>query len=270
MKTFSCRHISVIGFVFFALFFFFCLGSRSIYAKYTACTITINSDDEAKLFKSKLPESDFDFLEIVPGLGASNKTDGGNNVTGWLGSACAKLKAENKTCDIVIISGHFGGSFFGSSGKRLSVETLEEMGCNNACPGIMNTPKEVFLFGCNTLSGKDADARTPAEYRAVLREEYNEDGQRIFTDSQIEEIVAFRYSAFGMSNYNRMSRAFSEVPYIYGFDSVAPSGKNVRPSLITYLNSVKDYAKHLEKIETMQAAIRKRWDKIPGSSQAVF
>src|SRR3989344_803118 len=121
--------------------------AQSAAGKYTVCTVTINSDNEAKLFKKKL--KNFEFLEIVP-----QQTTESTASEHWFQEACAKLKEQKKTCDLLVISGHFGGSFFGSSGKRLSLETLEEMGCNNACPAIMSAPKEVFMFGCNTLAGK--------------------------------------------------------------------------------------------------------------------
>ena len=222
-------------------------------SKYTVCTITINSDDEAKFFKSKLPKDKFEFMELVPSRGGKSSKSSKH----WFKDACTRLKKEKKSCDLLIVSGHFGGAFFGSSGKRLSLETLEEMGCNNSCPGIMQSPKEVFLFGCNTLSGKEKDNRSPEEYRRILREERNAAGERIFTESQVEEIVAFRYSDFGHGNRDRMSRAFSSVPHIYGFDSVAPSGKNVQPSLKKYLKAIreehKDYAKYLEAIEVGRA-----------------
>ncbi|MBI2605204.1 MAG: HEAT repeat domain-containing protein [Deltaproteobacteria bacterium] len=223
--------------------------------KFTVCTITINSDNEAKLFKSKLkPPSRFEFVEIVPGRAddkaAPEKTADSEN---WFKNACAQLKERKKSCDMVILSGHFGGAFFGSSGQRLTLETLEQMGCNSACPGIMNSPKEVFLFGCNTLAGKGANTRTPEQYRAVLRAEVNENGDRVFTDAQVEEVVVFRYGDFGESNRERMSRAFSGVPHLYGFDSVAPSGKNAEESLMRYLKSVPDYAAHLEQVELERA-----------------
>lgn len=213
--------------------------------KYTACTITINSDDEATLFKKRLDSKQFNFVELVPAyVSGTEKTDGN-----WFESACERFKLSQTKCDLLIVSGHFGGSFFGSSGKRLSLETLERMGCNDACPGIMHSPKEVFMFGCNTLADKSADSRTPEQYRSILRTETNELGERIFSDAQVEEIVAFRYSEFGQSNRDRMSRAFSGVPHLYGFDSVGPLGKTARPFLNQYLDAVPNYAKHLEDIE---------------------
>lgn len=226
-------------------------------AKYTVCTITINSDNEAKTFKKHLKPSEFEFVEIVPGLEDRNReytSQEAKAEDGWFREACARFKAERRTCDVLVISGHFGGSFFGSSNKRLRLETLEEMGCNNTCPGIMNSPKEVFMFGCNTLAGKDGDQRTPEQYRAILRAEVNANGSRVFTDIQVDEIVAFRYGEFGHSNQERMSRAFSQIPYLYGFDSKAPIGTVAEGLLSKYLKSIPNYAKHLEKIELKQAS----------------
>lgn len=185
--------------------------------KKTVCSATINSSEEIELFKKHLGTKNFKFVELT----SYAKEDNKNN---FLNEACK----AGVTCDILVISGHFGGNFFGASGINLPIETLEAGECSKACDGILRKPKEVFLFGCNTLAGKNEDRRTPEQYRRVLME----DG---FSTEEAERVVAFRYSPIGDSFSDRMSRVFYNSPRIYGFNSIAPSGKTIQPLLASYL-----------------------------------
>lgn len=203
------------------------LGSVSTWAgtsesKKNLCTITINSNDEAELFKSYLDPAGWNFIELAPdGSGESAPKT-------WFADACKK----NIRCDVLVISGHFGGTFFGSSKLTLSMEELEKNSCDKSCDGILKQPREVFLFGCNTLASKEKDHRSPEEYMQVLLD----DG---FSTTQASQIVSFRYSGFGDSFQHSMSQVFATTPRIYGFSSVGPSGKKVAPLLNTYLQTTK-------------------------------
>lgn len=190
-------------------------------AKKNICSITINSDDEINAFKKYLSPNQFNFIELTQFGNNKNK-----NSSEWLTRACER----GIQCDVLVVSGHFGGAFFGSSGKRLSLEDLEMASCNSQCHGILNKPKEVFLFGCNTLAGKDKDSRTPEQYNRILIE----DG---FSPAQAAQIVAFRYSPIGQSFHDRMAQVFGGVDRLYGFSSAAPVGENTRPLLQQYLSS---------------------------------
>ena len=163
--------------------------------KPTVCTMTINSSDEKEIFQSFLGK-DFNFLEL---------TDDDD----WLESACEK----KIRCDILVISGHFGGSFFGSSRHRLSLNTLQRKSCDTLCDGILKQPKEVFLFGCNTTAGKKPDHRTPEEYTEVLIA----DG---FSRMEAEQVSAFRYSPIGQETQDKMKQIFPNSR-IYGYHSRA-------------------------------------------------
>ncbi len=196
--------------------------------KKTVCTITINSKDEREVFQQALPN--FNFIELTD---AGDDNDGDD----WMDESCQ----SGVKCDVLVVSGHFGGEFFGDSGKTLSMEKLEALSCTNSCEGILNNPKEVFLFGCNTLAGKAKDHRSPEAYIRVLVE----DG---FSELEAQQIAAFRYSPVGPSFHNRMSRAFSSVEKIYGFDSVGPAGQNVRHMLVDYFKRLPDYEKHLSEV----------------------
>lgn len=60
-----------------------------------------------------------------------------------------------------------------------------------------------------------------------------------------ERIVSVRYSPLGQSFKERMRRAFSGSKWIYGFNSVGPSGKTVKPFLEQYFEKTGDYKNHL-------------------------
>ncbi len=188
--------------------------------KFTVCAITINSDDEKKLFDAQIKRFPDKYNPIVE-LTTMGEDD-------WFKKACE----SGIRCDQLVISGHFAGSFFGESGKKLDMKEMEEAGCSKTCEGIMNQPYEVFLFGCNTLAEKNLDHRSPAQYLQVLLD----DGM---TRTQAEMVVQSRYGSVGDSNRSSMQRAFSGLQkQIYGFNSVGPSGKNVKGFLSNYFNRI--------------------------------
>lgn len=218
-------------------FIFIFLMSAVSFAQKTVCTITLNSDDEKKLFQAKYKkEAGIRFVELTDfKKGLKNEND-------WFTKACA----SGVQCDSLIISGHFGGTFFGeNTSLTLPLSTLDKKSCERSCQGILNRPSEVYLFGCNTLADKTKDHRTPAEYRRVLIE----DG---ISDDYVERIVAARYSPIGESFKTSMQKIFAGVPQIYGFDSVGPSGKNVAPKLSAMLNKIPSYSKRLEELQTVK------------------
>ncbi len=227
-----------------ALITFFCLLSISLTSwsaaavkmvKKNACTVTINSSEEADLFKSHLSPEQWNFTELAPKDAASASKH-------WFAEAC---KPEVK-CDILIVSGHFGGTFFGSSKLTLSMEDLERQSCDQKCDGILKQPKEVFLFGCNTLASKQKDHRTPELYMQTLLD----DG---FSAAQASQMVSFRYSDFGDSFKHSMSQVFAATPRIYGFSSVGPSGKTIAPLLKNYLVATKSEYQNFDAFNRVQA-----------------
>ena len=205
------------------------------FAKYQVCSITINSSDEIEIFKEFLPAQDFDFVELLPHT-VNEKQD---HSTHWFDRACE----QNYYCDILVISGHFGGTFFGQSGYSLPTELMEEKSCQNKCHGILSGVKEIFLFGCNTLASKKKDSRTYSEYLQVLLE----DGMARET---AERVVAARYSPLETPFYARMNFIFSGSHTIYGFDQLSPLGKHIRKPLRAYFNSINEnfggYADYLK------------------------
>lgn len=189
--------------------------SRSVAAEdvQNICSITINSDDELVAFKDALnPTGLYKFTELT------------NKDPKWFEQACqSRVK-----CDVLIISGHFGGTFFGKSQNHLSLIEMEKQSCSGTCQGILSAPKEVYLFGCNTLASKNASTRTPEEYLRVLLE----DG---ISRSDAERMVEARYGPAGEDILNKMMRSFPGVPVIYGFCDKAPLGEVAGPLLRRYL-----------------------------------
>lgn len=214
--------------------------SGSLYASpiYNVCTITINSNNEAKTFQKYLSQGEnknrFKFIELTHYQSAPDKND-------WFDRSC---KADVQ-CDILVISGHFSGRFFSDYNSILdfSQEQMEKATCENSCSGIMQKPKEVFLFGCNTLAEKELDHRNPEEYFNVLIN----DG---FTSEEAERMVQTRYGEWGSSFKDIMIRSFKGVPHIYGFNSTSPLGAVIQPYLANYLQEVSNYAQHLEELSS--------------------
>ncbi|HLE12101.1 MAG: hypothetical protein A2504_12340 [Bdellovibrionales bacterium RIFOXYD12_FULL_39_22] len=198
------------------------------------CFMTLNSSEEKEVFKKQLSnganKGKFKFHEFVP-TGSDQSED-------WFNRACEK----KITCDILAISGHFGGSFFGKSGQSLKISELETRSCKKDCEEIMNAPKEVFLFGCSTLAGKDGDTRTPDQYFDDLVN----DG---IGAGDAAHIVEQRYGSVGTSFRDTMRRAFQSVPHLYGFSSIAPSGASVKQHLIKYFEKIPNYYDHLMQVE---------------------
>ncbi|MBS1969949.1 MAG: hypothetical protein JSU04_06555 [Bdellovibrionales bacterium] len=205
-------------------------------AKKNVCTITLNSDNEKKLFQSRYKGEDIQFTELT------NFKKGLKNENDWFTKACE----SGIQCDSLIISGHFAGTFFGEhTDLTLPLETLDEKSCSRKCQGILNNPSEVYLFGCNTLADKGKDSRSPAEYKKVLLEHG-------ISDEYADRIVASRYSPIGQSFKTSMEKIFSGVTKIYGFDSVGPLGRDVEPKLKNYLDQIPNYSNRLEELSGMK------------------
>ena len=197
-----------------------------VMGKYQVCSITINSSDEIEVFKKRLGTRDFEFVELVP-LSVETRP---NNIH-WFTNACNK----GYECDILLISGHFGGLFFGEKNNYiLPVDIMEKQSCSKSCTGVLSGLKEVFLFGCNTLAGKNSDSRTPEQYLKVL---LDHDMAR----DMAETVVAARYLPFGLSFQEQMQLVFSYLVAIYGFTSLSPLGAHIRGPLNNYITEVERY-----------------------------
>lgn len=204
------------------------------HAAKTICSMTLNSADEAEMFRQRLEPQGFKFVELVP------KSKNPN----WFKDACA----SGIRCDALIISGHYGGLFFGEkSSSTISMAEMESASCSNSCPGILDAPREVFLMGCNTLATQKRDHRTFEQYLNVLV------GDGIPLDFA-EQVVSSRYSQQGFSLEKRFAAIFPKVSRLYGFSSTGPLGPAAATRLGKYLTATPDYDRHLTTLPTSKAA----------------
>lgn len=176
------------------------------------CTMTFNSADEKQALQNAYAaDPTTTFTELVP----TNKDPL------WLKKAC---QAQTK-CDVLLISGHFGGLFFGEKTiPTLSISDMFEQSCDAGCPTIFENVKSVYLMGCNTLASKKADHRSIDEYLRVLVN----DG---FPLENAEMVASSRYANFGESIENKMRMIFPQAQVIFGFDSTGPRGAIAGPLL---------------------------------------
>jgi hypothetical protein len=210
--------------------------------RFTVCSITINSADEIRTFRKRLPASQFDFVELADPA-QTTPTDG---EPAWLAQACQ----SGVRCDVLVLSGHFanayagsfGTTFAGVSGLSISLEALGRQSCDLSCPGILSNPLEVFLFGCRTLATSLGDEPLPPADLALLLS--HQVPPRV-AERIVEEVS---YRGEDTSNRARMGFVFSGVPRLYGFADRAPTGQNVAPRLDTYLKNGGDYAKRLRQL----------------------
>jgi hypothetical protein len=208
------------------------------------CTFSFHGSEEVAAFESSLPSQDFEFVELTPppplaqagaafGPDAPPGAEAGD--PGWLSAVCP----SDLECDVVVFSAEFAGKFFGRLGGSLSLQQMEEASCQQRCDGLFHAPEEVFLLACNTLATKDEDMRTPEVYLRVLLDHG-------FDQASAERVVATRYGALGPTFREAVRRIFMGVPRVYGFSSVAPTGRYSGPMLDRYFGSVGDYRRHLD------------------------
>lgn len=187
--------------------------------KQTVCTITINSADEQKAFRRYLPEARYQFVELVE----RGRKD-------WLASACqAKV-----SCDVLVISGHYGeGNEFFSDvmeiRESLPIEELERVSCSDSCPSLFANLKEVHLYGCDTLNPNPQRTTSGEIVRAFQRE-----GS---TPAEAVRLARQLTQERGESSRDRMRLVFRDVPVIYGFSSKAPLGPEAAGSLNRFFQS---------------------------------
>ena len=193
-----------------------CSSAGAATEKQTVCTITVNSHDEQATFRRHLPESKYNFVELVE----RGRPD-------WLTSSCRRAVA----CDVLIVSAHFDGdnSFFSDrleTSEYLTVNELERVSCSDSCPTLFSRLKEVYLFGCNTLSSAPLTSASAEIVRGLVRE-----GQSLrLAEKHLQSLTA----AHGESSRDRMRQVFTNVPVIYGFSSTAPLGPTAGATLERY------------------------------------
>jgi hypothetical protein len=215
-------------------------------AQLRVCTFSFHGPEEVAVFESRLPATDFEFLDLSPpplrgetpaDVAADTAPGVVGDDRGWLQGVCR----SDLKCDVAVFSAEFAGKFFGRYGRSLSLQEMEEASCQARCNGLFHAPREVFLLACNTLATKDEDLRGPAVYLQVLL-------NHGFDRASAERVVAMRYGPLGPTFREALRRIFMGVPRVYGFSSVAPTGEYTAPMLERYFRSAGDYRSHLEQV----------------------
>ncbi len=179
--------------IFLIIFIFYPVNASSVDSEpITICGITLNSDNEFKAMNRALGPiaSSVELVEY-------NKPDGRIEFKPeqWLDETCNL----SVSCDVVVISGHFGGIFgHDSLPVLLPLTTLERGACSNQCAGIFQNVKEVYLLGCQSLATDDGQ------------------GQNLSLDNP--------FARFQSSNLDRMRRLFPNAGWIYGYTAAGPLG----------------------------------------------
>ncbi len=192
-------------------------SADALAGKRTVCTITVNSADEKETFRQRLPDDQYEFVELVePG-----RPD-------WLASACR----QGVRCDLLVISGHFDGrtEFYSdqvAASEFLPVAEMERVSCSDSCPGLFSQLKEVYLFGCNTLNSDPVRSVSAEVGRSLMREGHSR--------ADAERLAHALDQRHAESSRDRMRRIFMNVPVIYGFSSKAPLGPTAATLLGRYL-----------------------------------
>ncbi|MBC7464740.1 MAG: hypothetical protein H7256_02005 [Bdellovibrio sp.] len=213
----------------------------------TVCSMTLNSPDELEIIKKQLGTKDYTYVEL------DAKPE----------NFCGKPDVQ---CDIVVVSAHFGGHFFGAStatkpASDVPLESLEELSCSNKCGNIFQKAKQVYLFGCNTLNGKVKDDRTPEEYVDILRHDN-------YGLTQAQNLAANIYSPLGGTYHQRMQHLFPNAAQIFGFASRAPVGKKIRSELNRTFSKLGP-GSYIETLEAGSAAAA-NWTNIISSDLGKF
>lgn len=205
--------------------------------KKTICAVTVNSNNEINAFRKVLEPQGVQFVELAPRI----ETTGQYPIVkkDWFQNACR----QGIRCDSMVISGHFSGQFFGDNVPfELGLDDLTRLSCDSSCDQVMQAPKEVYLFGCNTLATNAADHRSPEQYVEILM-------GHALTRNQSELQSAKRYLGLGLTMEEQIRASFPNTTRIYGFPSTSPLGKNIEGSLVRYVQSLGNYEKHLDRLE---------------------
>lgn len=176
------------------------------------CSITMNSGDEISYIRKKLNEDKkFKFIE----LSVLNQNPN------WFEYSCYENQKES--CDILLISGHFAGYFWGSSTPNLLLKShLENVVCQNLGSNLFSNLKGVFLFGCNTAVEKGTNFNK-AKYNLYLKERLLDN----FSINEAMKIAESLYCPTNLGTAQYFSSLFYSSPFIYGFSGKSPKGSQM-------------------------------------------
>jgi len=201
------------------------LGSSSLVHAKNLCSVTLGSDDELKFYKSVLQKNG----ELSQSYEISRP--------GWDFTSSFKDFCQRQIpCDVLVISSHYDGiDFYGEDLKSklkkpglISKDQLMDYASQNICPQFFTAPKEVYLFGCNTLAKNNLYQRSPEQYAESLR-------KAGMNEYDIQRITAERFSStlsFGILTYDLMRALFPNA-LITGYMDIGIAG----PRAVSYLKN---------------------------------
>jgi hypothetical protein len=130
-------------------------------ARLRVCTLALNGPDEVEAFRAYLGADDFDFVDLSSALTPEPSADA---------TAPPIRCPPTSAATWVVISAEFGGRFFGTLGRSVSLQDLEEASCQAGLRGVFTRRRRCFLLACNTLADERTRTRgRPADYLSVLR-----------------------------------------------------------------------------------------------------
>jgi hypothetical protein len=163
-------------------------------------------------------------------------------------------------CDLLVISGHFdGGNHFYADGdpprSMLSVSELERASCSASCAGVFGALREVYLFGCNTLSSR------PLPWTDGPLGDASTTGPPPVPDPRTRPVQ-------GESARDRLRQIFDRVPLLYGFEASAPLGpaaataldRAMRKGALAAVGSGKPNASLLAEFAALGMVTEAGWD----------
>ncbi len=195
-------------------------------SKKTVCSITVNSSEEREAFRSELNPNEYSWVELLPQNSPGLETRFIPRDDLWIKKACR----EKIRCDVLVVSGHFASTFLGSSGFEVRLEDLTKFSCDQECKELFESVRQVYLFGCNTVSEKARDSRTIDGYRNILVV----DG---VSPHQAQRIAARRYTSYGQSLRSEIRKVFPQAEQIFGYAGPGPTGPNIKSTLQNYLKT---------------------------------
>ena len=80
--------------------------------RFRVCSITINSDDEIRVFRKHLPQSQFEFVELTQ----PTSSEAVPGEPPWFAQTCQ----SGLRCDVLVVSGHFSDIYAGSYGTTFA------------------------------------------------------------------------------------------------------------------------------------------------------
>lgn len=146
-----------------------------MWAKPNVCVFALNDEAESREFKQFFANHDVNVTYYAP----IKKEDKNytNEITQQFKSFVGSMIAKKQNCDLMTISGHHSGEFWGENvAGRLSLQDIYKMSCEPEYANFFNEIKGWWLLGCQTdgLNIKSAEEEAQRLLRECDRDENQE------------------------------------------------------------------------------------------------